>query len=52
MLKQNEELKTLANERNEAVIKYNKVVQEFNDLAQKWNALQEKATNAPAPPKK
>jgi chromosome segregation ATPase len=51
---QNEEMKKLATERNEVVVKFNKMAEEYNDLVKKWNEQQEQlGKNAPpAPPAK
>ena len=47
-------MQRLVAERNDAVVKYNKLVAEYDDLAKKWNDLQTflAATNAPPLPKK
>lgn len=38
---QNDELKRFAGERNDAILRYNRLATNFNDLARKWNAQQE-----------
>jgi hypothetical protein len=44
----------LVEDRNEVVVKFNKVAADYNDLAKKWNQQQEElmkaATNTPPPP--
>jgi len=49
---QNEQLKKLADERNEAVIKFNKLVEEYNDLVKKWNEQQKALSSTNVIPKK
>ncbi len=50
--KQNEDLKRLAAERNEAATKFNKLVEDYNALAQKWSELNAPNTATNSPPKK
>lgn len=48
---QNEDMKKLAADRNEVVLKFNKMAEEYNDLVKKWNAQQEELNKNPAPAK-
>ena len=40
---QNDELRKLAADHNEVVLKFNKMADEYNELARKWNEQQEQA---------
>jgi hypothetical protein len=42
-------LKQLAAERNDTIVKYNKIVQDFNDLAKKWNDQQQSLSKTNTP---
>lgn len=49
IVRQNAEVKQLADDRNETVARFNELAADYNDLAGRWNDLQGRlATNAPA----
>jgi chromosome segregation ATPase len=48
IMRQNAELKQLAEDRNETVARFNELAADYNELAGRWNELQGRlATNAP-----
>lgn len=46
--KQNDDLKKLADDHNNAVLQFNKLTEDYNELVKKWNAQQEQLSK-PAP---
>jgi len=47
--KQNEELKKLADDHNNAALQFNKLTEDYNELVKKWNAQQEELSKAATP---
>jgi len=47
---QNDELRKLAADHNEVVLRFNKMADEYNELVKKWNEQREQAGKASSPP--